>query len=705
MNDLQSLSDDELTRLYKSQSTESLKSLSDDDLVKAYRAEKGELPRSGGLDPVVPNAQNHLMQPEEKDDRGLMTRVLDAATDGFKKGFGEKEVYDKEPTRYFPATPQTTGLNLMANYAVDTGEGVLRSIMGLVRGGTHTVAQAAVELGMPENEAKRLERDLAGMVDTAAIMVGAPNAAISRAAYKLGEPSANAIMKTSKKAIELPGKAVPEGVKDSIKRPFQADDTVAADILNKALERAGKTPDDILSELEKGQDATKFIGDSKAVLPENLADLGGEATQSLLEQTIIAPGRARTIVKDRINDRQRGKVDPYSTEKLPSKVAHQQALFGQRERLLDDFARSLEIKDAGTALKTSKQIQMDLKKQAGPLYKKAYSQADDFDIRPALSKSLMEAEDMSGGLQKSIIRAVKLFQSTIDEKAPVNVRLKRFDYAKKALDDLISSKVRKGENEAVRSLTILRNDMLDAVHGGDRLKPTVNTYYSSARDMWAGGKQLQDAIDLGRNALKDGSEVSIEVIKGLSQGEKKMFRLGFYEAVKNTLGRKKATDDSTQIFRRSDFAEIHKAIAPHRKKKDAAVKPSDQFGELLNREHRMVETKNMLGNSRTAFRLEGQKDFDRLAAFSHRMRTNGLASAVIDTVSLELQQWFGMREAVSARLADLLTSTNPDHIRKAMGVIKRNYGKGGSDQSYSILVKALADNESGLRAGLIVNED
>lgn len=187
----------------------------------------------------------------------------------------------------------------------------------------------------------------------------------------------------------------------------------------------------------------------------------------------------------------------------------------------------------------------------------------------------------------------------------------------------------------------------------------------------------------------------------MSQGEIKMLRLGFYDAVKKSLGRKKATDDSTQLFRQAEFAELHKAIAPHKKRRRTNYRPSVQFGELLNREHRMVETKNMLGNSRTAFRLEGQKDFDRLAAFSHRMRNNGFSSAVIDSVSLELQQLFGMREAVSARLADLLTSTDPNRIKQAMGVIKRNYGEEAANHSYTMIAKMVSDNESAIRAGYV----
>lgn len=671
----------------------------------------------GNLGPVIPQRErrteglNDINLPQES---STLSRFVDAASEGFSKGFGKKPVFDETPTEYFPpsyAPAVTNAYNHIANTLIDSGEGVLRGIGGLVRAGTHTIAQATQEMGMSEGEASQLERDLAGMVDTAAIMGGPPSALNSSRVYKVGAPATQGVMKTSKNVVELPGKAVPNfikepaaTVKDSLKRPFQADDTVAADILNKTLERAGKTPDDIVRELNKGQEAAKFGPNSKSILPESLADLGGEATQSLLEQTIIAPGKTRTIVREKINNKQRGVKQPYSTEKLPDTVNEVQSLFSQRERLLDNLARSLEIKGSGTALKTDKQIAREIERQANPMYEKAFNQADDFDVSRAIANARLELEDMSGGIRSSMKKAIDRFDDLLiknSKNLSASKKLIRFDNAKKALDDMISKKVRSGQSEAVRSLTIFKKSLLNTVHGGDRASPTMNTYYATARDFYSEGRQMQDAINKGRNAFKEGSELTSEMVKGMSQSEIKMLRLGFYDAVKRSLGRKKSTDDSTQLFRQAEFAELHKAIAPHKKKRNSEYKPSDQFGELLSREHRMVETKNMLGNSRTAFRLEGQKDFDRMAAFSHRMQNNGLASAIIDSASLWLQSTFGMRETVAARLADLLTSTDPNRIKQAMSVIKRNYGDEAADQSYSMLAKMVADNESAVRAGYI----
>ncbi len=654
------------------------------------------------------------------DNSNIAGRFADAAGRGFSKGFGDQPIGDGKTGRYLPATPFTGGLNMMIDKGLDLGVTGLRALGGVARAGTHVAAQAGQELGLSPSSAKRLERDLAGMVEVGAIMSGAPNTVLSGGLKKIGGrvPGQDQIMQTSKDIVTLPKKVIPRvvreivsdgtgAIKDSVKHKFQADDTVAADILNKTIQRSGKTPDQMLADFKEGQRVSRF-GKNSSALPESLAELGGEATQSLLETTVLSPGRARSIVRDRINNRQRGTRQPFSTEKLPDTVGDQQALFGQRERLLDNLARSLEIKSSGTALKTERDILIDLKREAGPLYKKAFKQADDFDLSGIIQGAKTELDDMSGGIRNSLKKAIGYFEKSLPQNAhnlPLNQKLKRFDNAKKALDDMISAKRRGGKSESVRALTEFKNQMLNAVHGGDKLNPTRNTFYASARDLYSGGKRMQDAIQKGRDTFKEGAELTAEMVQGLNQGEIKMLRLGFYDAVKKNLGRKKRTDDATQLFRRAEFADLHKAIAPHKKSKKALTKPSDQFGELLDREQRMVETKNMLGGSRTAFRIESAKDFNALADFSRRMKDNNLLSAVADTVGMVVRETLGMREEVSTKLAELLTSTDPKQIEKALNIIKSRYGQAKSQEVGSSLMDIIADNESALRAGYLGREN
>lgn len=491
-----------------------------------------------------------------------------------------------------------------------------------------------------------------------------------------GNTVGSAAVSATKPAIQMTGRAlktVTSPVSHSagaVRRVFDQD-AAYNHIMNTTLDRAMMTTDDVLAEAAKGQAATKFGGNSKAFLPETLADLGGEATQSLLEQTVIAPGRARTIVRDRLNDRQTGSRSVYDTSPAPRKITDQQMTFGQRHRLLDNMARAFELKTKDSALQSEKQITARMREEAAPKYAAAWSGADDFDLTAPVERTLADMRNMpDGSLRRLIGRHLKLFlDDTSEEIVPISqaADLQKFDFAKQELDDTIQKLKKSGRNQAAMYLDRMRVGLLDAVHGGSRTSPTRNVAYSEARELYAGASQLKEAIQMGRDAFREGAEVTAEQISGLTASEMKLFRRGLYEATRRKVS-KKPTDDATQHFRQDNAAEIIKAAMPNSRK----IKRSDNFGELLAREQRMAGTRGRLANSRTAFRLEGQKDFDRMAAFMDRLRKNGATSAVVDTVGQELQQFFGMREALAARIADLLTDPDPKRIEAAMKSLKKN---------------------------------
>lgn len=148
-------------------------------------------------DPKVP-LPNGTQYPEIKENKpqesSRFSRFVDAASEGFNKGFGKKPVFDEVPTEYFPpsyAPAVTNAYNHIANTLIDSGEGVLRGIGGLVRAGTHTIAQAAQEMGMSEGEASRLERDLVGMLDASGM---------ASAGFNLAGNSSRTINKVARQA-------------------------------------------------------------------------------------------------------------------------------------------------------------------------------------------------------------------------------------------------------------------------------------------------------------------------------------------------------------------------------------------------------------------------------------------------------------------------------------------------------------------------
>ena len=178
-----------------------------------------------------------------------------------------------------------------------------------------------------------------------------------------------------------------------------------------------------------------------------------------------------------------------------------------------------------------------------------------------------------------------------------------------------------------------------------------------------------------------------------------MFRLGLFENITKKLGGK-PTDDATKLFRRQDVAELLNTVIPRRKSGKAKTKPSDQFGEIVSREARIRETRDLLGNSRTAFRLESQEDFNRMAAFGARMRQNGLMPAILDTAALELQRFFGMREDVATKVAEMLTSTDQSVIRATIERLAQSVGREQAQQAAGIVFGAIRQLEQAATLGI-----
>src|SRR5690606_18139238 len=109
----------------------------------------------------------------------------------------------------------------------------------------------------------------------------------------------------------------------------------------------------------------------------------------------------------------------------------------------------------------------------------------------------------------------------------------------------------------------------------------------------------REAIELGRAALRENSEISVEQYNALTTGQQQLFRIGFLESLRNALGTKRPGDDITQLFQQQRVRDLMSAIIPRSQKKtDVFYNRPERFGNLMEREARMVQTRNaVLGNS------------------------------------------------------------------------------------------------------------
>lgn len=259
--------------------------------------------------------------------------------------------------------------------------------------------------------------------------------------------------------------------------------------------------------------------------------------------------------------------------------------------------------------------------------------------------------------------------------------IRRFDNAKKALDDMISKAQRAGENNLVRELTEFKRSLLDAVHVPNQAgRATQNLRYQEARDAWGSAAENREAIDLGRAALRDASEVSVDQYRALSPGQRQLFRIGFLESMRNALRTRRPGNDVTQIFEQQRVRELMGEIIPRSRGDAVFADRPERFGNVIRREQRMMTTnRDVLGNSATAQRQADDMAFagDALAGMWNRFRqAPSLFNMGVEAVGVGIQRVFGYRQDVAISLARRLLEADPQARNQ---ILRRLRSRGGPD--------------------------
>jgi len=441
----------------------------------------------------------------------------------------------------------------------------------------------------------------------------------------------------------------------------------AADqILAQRIAREGSSPAAKRLDLQQGQayDA-RMNQNSAATVPETLADTS-DGMRRLTGSLYRQGGEAGNFIRDTLTRRQRGGENLYARTQGG-------APDGQMARVMDATERAMLIRSSGSAYQTQQRIMRDQATEGRNLYQRAFQGQDPFDISDATTAmSLVAQQYPSGSTRAQMERAIRLF--TGDNMPPNN--LQRFDNAKKALDDIISRAQRAGENNLVRELTQFKQSLLDAVHVGGR-----NQAYQAARDAWGSAAENREAIDLGRAALREASEISVDQYRALSTGQQQLFRIGFLESLRNALRTRRPGNDVTQIFEQQRVRELMSEIIPTSAGSNAVFRDRpERFGNVIRREQRMVQTNNaVLGNSATAQRQTDDMAFagDALAGMWNRFRqAPSLFNMGIEAVGVGVQRIFGYRQDVALALARRLLESDPQTRNQ---ILRRLRARGGPD--------------------------
>lgn len=243
--------------------------------------------------------------------------------------------------------------------------------------------------------------------------------------------------------------------------------------------------------------------------PIALVDIGGENVKGLARGAAATPGPARQQVQDFVATRQAG----------------------QGSRIADDIATSISpnANYAGTV----DDLVAAQSAKAGPLYDRV--------VRP----ENLVPDDQFANLAKDPFLAKTIGEVRSDplfgmEDLPPN-SLPVLDAAKKRLDDLIATARRGGEGNRAR-LLMQRKDAL--VTAADQAFPD----YKLAREAFSGPAQSMDALELGRNILKESGDVTAKAIKELGEGDREFFKAGVVRAIKDAADNAPDGVDITKRF-------------------------------------------------------------------------------------------------------------------------------------------------------------
>jgi hypothetical protein len=459
-------------------------------------------------------------------------------------------------------------------------------------------------------------------------------------------------------------------------------DSVADQWLGSKIRRSGTTPQQIEADLAEGQRNARLGSNSKlgykdvnednVLLPEMIGDTS-DTLRRLMGSVYRTGNEAGEIVKGRLEKRQRGPDNFYAprTDQTPQ---------GQIERVLDSYDRAMQIRTKGSARQNEKAIIAEQKSKGDRLYKEARGGSEPFDLTPVIQKLDATVQTYPPPFAAKLLAARDLFVRPVKVKGqtltqPVdNVTL--FDNAKKALDDMIAS-AKKSEPNLARELTKLKNELLEQVHapsanGG----PRKNVKYQEARDTWGSEAENLEAIELGRRALKEDSDVSVEMFRELNPAQQKLFRIGMRDAIRRAYGGKDTGADVTRLFDQRRVKELLAEAIPRTKKKTGvfADRP-ERFGDVMRREGRMVQTRNkVLGNSETAGRQADDMEFasDALGQVLTGGRT--VANFALEAIGATLSKFFGYRADVAKALAERLTTTDPAARAQVLTQIQQHMG-------------------------------
>ena len=131
----------------------------------------------------------------------------------------------------------------------------------------------------------------------------------------------------------------------------------------------------------------------------------------------------------------------------------------------------------------------------------------------------------------------------------------------------------------------------------------LGSVYKEARDAFAGPSQLEDAVRIGRDAMKQDAIAVADATKGMAQSELDAYRIGVLQALKDKVGTKGGQTSLLDFWREPKTSGVLKEVFGNDYR---------QFAADVTRESRLKTIESVGRGSQTASRLAAMEE-DKLS--------------------------------------------------------------------------------------------
>jgi hypothetical protein len=327
------------------------------------------------------------------------------------------------------------------------------------------------------------------------------------------------------------------------------------------------------------------------------------------------------------------------------------------------------------------------KTKSGPEYQAAYKAASGVNIAPVVDSVLQKwtARAQDPEQLRPIAKVVQSAVAIFKTPAGTVSSLKRFQDGKELLDEKIGALMKSpvGRNRRLGGeLNAFKNELLDAV---DAIQfGNIGETYRKARDIYSSAASMRRALEMGRSALKEGSEVSADAYRGLTAGEQQMFRIGIADDLEKQMARQKRGSDVTQIFQTPRVQELLMELGPQ----DAAMR----LGRNIQTENMTTRTNNeVFGNSKTQQRAADDEAFNQMDDAIDLIRSSRSArEAGFKVLQTVIEKVGGFRADTATELAKKLFTSDRAQLDE---IIKNIESRMGPERASHF--KAIMDHYAG----------